>query len=1334
MQTPINSRDIALQNTVPRVLGVSTNYINLTCPTQQFKYGTDNVAQPASTVVTATLVGILKGTVTFATTGLDPVPTAVGNTLTINPDHMTGDVVTVNASMPAQGTTYQAVPVTLSRIFNQLVAKTTRTIDLLPAYTDGSGYTLPAADNFIELYNGIVKLTSNVVYGPATTTKNGLTATVNTATGLITLSQTAANAWTGTSENFTFTATRAGISYNTTYTITKAKQGSGGQQLAEAYLYQWSTTPAAPTGTSVYTWATQTHVYTPTAVNPDTWQTTVPVNPGGGVSLWKITKAVTAEASLTVTQASFTWATGTTTRRITTEANELIKTATVKVYKVDNSVGAPTPPVGTSDYAWSTKTIQAKPATLAVPTPQPNPLGWEILAPAVPPGFKLWEASVNIIDSQSASITNIDWTTASLNAVSYSGINGDSAITAVLTNDTHAIPTDSADSTRNLTNSGTDLFIYEGATALVYDGVGTAAGKFKVTAAVDGVTAGAVTAVTVNAATGARYADLAAATFDKAGTGSITFTVTGTRLDGVTAINYIVKQSFTKTPSGVKGDPGLVYWIVSSASVIQKNAAGTYNPSAVTFTTKKSDGSTTTDYTGFVKFFVNTVDQNLSPANRSTYTYPIAAGTTSVSYALYSDAGFTNLLDTETIPVVSDGSKGDLGNSARRAYVVATTTPAGTPATHPRQGDTLPEDGTWFTGKTWASTAPSTPLEAGEILYQSDGTYITGGSTTWGYPYISALKVGALSSITVNTGQLTINNGSGTGWIKGGDAESLDGANSGDGFFVDSDGYLRVGAGNDVNGNPTGARLKFDANGLAISNAQGINIFTVVSNAQIAASASADSASTSADSAGTAATKAAAAVAAAGSVTWVGDAQIEVVTGTQLKRTSGTGGWSFKKRSTESYVGGAYITFIPVTTVNDFMIGLNGDAAASFTAGNSFVNIDYAWYISGASGLKIYESGAERAVAGILTYTDTTVLSIIYDGRYVKYYRDGVLARTVDAGQNSNLKLFADTTFANNGEAKSIRFGPVGAAGVDGITPTLSVGTVSTGTAGSAVSITPTTSGTNTTLNFTIPQGYNGISYWLVTSVAAINKSSSGSFTPTYVTGTIKKNDGTTITDHAGYFKFYNNGNLVYTSTTAETSKLYNFSGVSATEGVDIYAYADSGFTQLIGRLAIPVIRDGANSIVPGPNGARGSLQGYGSKYGIYNSAWANSDGYRVIYNILAGTNFVTGADTLAAVDGVGGMRNGDTVTITNNAGTASFTRFWDGSSWIDPGVIINGNLLVTGTVGANKLASNFLEANWATIGTLRSAQSGSRVEIKSDVIKVYQGETVRVKIGNLSA
>ena len=1501
MQTPINSRDLALQNTSPRVLGINTNYVNLTCPTQQFKYGTDNAPQPALAVVTASLVGSLTGTVVFVTTGLTPVPTASGNTITINPEHMTGDVVTINASLVYQGATYQAVPITISKIFNQLVAKTTRAIDLLPAYTDGSGYTLPAADNFIELYNGVVKLDSNVVYGPATQTKGGLTAAVNASTGQITLTQASSNTWTSNSESFTFTATRGGISYNTTYTITKAKQGSGGQQLAEAYLYQWlSTEPVTPTGTSTYTWATQSHVYS----NTDLWRTIVSVNPGGGAKLWKITKAVTAEASLTVTQASFTWAGGT-VRQISTEANELIKTALLKIYKVD--VGLPVPPIGSSDYAWATKAIQAKPNLPGQPGNPVIPIGWSLTEPEVNPGFTLWQASVSIIDSQGSSLTSVDWTTASITAISSSGRTGVSAITAVLTNDTHAIPTDYTGETINLSNSGTDLFIYEGATALVYDGVGDTAGKFKVTAAVDGVTVGTPAVVTVDGVTGVRYPDLATADFAKSGTGSVTFTVTGIRniasgqtagasfsytvkqsftktpggnpsvvhwitssvsaiksttpvsgaaaftpasitftnkksvgnittdytgyvkfyrngtevtlnpnnitsytytveagttsvkyelyseatfasgslldsetvpvvADGpkgdkgvtgtasitavltndthaiptdsldtentrvltnsgtdlfiyegatglayttgalgpgtfnvaatatgvtagatstvtinsagtvvangtaggiigvrfadlataafatsttgkiiftvtgqrldATAFTYTVQQSFSKTPSGVAGQPGPAYWLISSSSVIQRTTPVTgnpaFNPTTITFTAKKSVGTTVSDYAGFLKFYRNNVNVPFVPplsANTSSYTYTIEAGTTSVKVELYSEAAFTNLLDSETVPVVADGGKGDIGvtgNSARRAYVVATGTPAGTPATFTATGDKLPlTDDTppvsvWFAGKTWLSAAPSTALAAGETLYQSDGVYVTGGNTTWGYPYISALKVGALSAITTNTGQLTISNGTGTGYIKGGEATDL---TTGKGFYVDNDGNLRVGT-------PGAAQLKFDSGGLTISNAQGSNIFTVVSGAQDAAAESARLAGLAEGNATTAANSAAAAVAVAGSVTWLGDSQITAVTGTQLKRASGTGGWDYKKYSAESYIGGAYISFIPVSTVNDFMIGLNGNPA-TYTAGSSYAGIDYAWYVNGASGLKIYESGTERTVSGTTSYTTSTVLAIIYDGRYVKYYRDGILARTVDTTEGSNLRHYADTTWANNnGEAKSIRFGPVGPLGANGTNATINSITVTTGAPGSSASVTNTGTTSAAILNFTIPRGDKG-----------------------------------------------------------------------------------------------------ADSTVAGPPGARGSLTGYASKYNIYATAWDNDKAYAVIYNMLAGEN--AQSLTYQAFYNAGWrMQVGDTVTMTNGsatvAATAAFTRYWAGTEWIDPAVIINGSLLVTGTVGANKLASNFLSANWANIGTLDSspdplAPSSERLVITKDTLTVYSGNVVRVKLGKLT-
>ena len=97
------------------------------------------------------------------------------------------------------------------------------------------------------------------------------------------------------------------------------------------------------------------------------------------------------------------------------------------------------------------------------------------------------------------------------------------------------------------------------------------------------------------------------------------------------------------------------------------------------------------------------------------------------------------------------------GNNARIAYVVSTTTPASTPATSVVSGPSAyPPSGTWFTGLTWTAS-PST-LTSGQSLYQVDGIYNTAtNETTWyGPPYLSALRVGALSAITVNTGALSV--------------------------------------------------------------------------------------------------------------------------------------------------------------------------------------------------------------------------------------------------------------------------------------------------------------------------------------------------------------------------------------------------------------------------------------------------------------------------------------------------------------------------------------------------------------------------------------------------
>ena len=259
------------------------------------------------------------------------------------------------------------------------------------------------------------------------------------------------------------------------------------------------------------------------------------------------------------------------------------------------------------------------------------------------------------------------------------------------------------------------------------------------------------------------------------------------------------------------------------------------------------------------------------------------------------------------------------------------------------------------------------------------------------------------------------------------------------------------------------------------------------------------------------------------------------------------------------------------------MMGLNSDPTTRST-NSDYITLDYAWYIDGGGGLYIYESGAYIGYYG--SHNITSVYSVVYDGKAVKYYVDGVLQR--EKTTTADIRFYLDSSFATIGaEARSIRFGPVGPAGT---AATIALGTISTGAAGTNVSVTNSGTSSAAVLNFTIPRG---------------NK--------------------------------------------------------------------------------------GDDSTVPGPTGPRGSVQGFGSKYSITNDAWSDYLGNRIIRNLVYGEAYTSSLYTTDL------NRIGDLVTITNTAQTASFTRFWDGGSWADPQVIINGNLIATGTIAADKLAANSL-------------------------------------------
>lgn len=93
----------------------------------------------------------------------------------------------------------------------------------------------------------------------------------------------------------------------------------------------------------------------------------------------------------------------------------------------------------------------------------------------------------------------------------------------------------------------------------------------------------------------------------------------------------------------------------------------------------------------------------------------------------------------------------------------------------------------------------------------------------------------------------------------------------------------------------------------------------------------------------------------------------------------------------------------------------------------------------------------------------------------------------------------------------------------------------------------------------------------------------------------------------------------------------------------------------------------------------------------------------------------------------------GDTVTISN-AGFAA-TKYWSGTAWVDPGVVINGNLLVTGTISGSALAANSINGKTITGATLQTASSGRRVVTDTTSFRSFDSsENLIVQIGAAGA
>lgn len=168
------------------------------------------------------------------------------------------------------------------------------------------------------------------------------------------------------------------------------------------------------------------------------------------------------------------------------------------------------------------------------------------------------------------------------------------------------------------------------------------------------------------------------------------------------------------------------------------------------------------------------------------------------------------------------------------------------------------------------------------------------------------------------------------------------------------------------------------------------------------------------------------------------------------------------------------------------------------------------------------------------------------------------------------------------------------------------------------------------------------------------------------------------------------------------------------------------------GEWSSPVLvsQDGATGSTgsTGATGTRGTRQLYltsASYTAGYGAANYKADATAAIATAVSGSTPTTPI-------------KGDTVTFTN--GTSYTTTYTcDGTygtngnnSWVLPGVVIDGSLLVTGSVTATALSATAIDAKMITGSTLRTATTGARAEIfngDTSITGYDAGSNQRVKI-----
>lgn len=577
--------------------------------------------------------------------------------------------------------------------------------------------------------------------------------------------------------------------YTTRISYSLSRTGIAGNQTATVRLYQWSTAyPGEPNGSSQYAWISGTHSnYTGT----NGWSTTVPPNPEIPlIKLWEASKTLVATADSTITAVD--WTEDYSIVDVTQNGAAGTQSIDAAVYRWEPTI--PAGPTGTSVYTWATGNIT------------PIPSGWSLTPGTSPsPGYTLWKASVRLLASVMDTTSNINWTTAGITAAGYAGDDGQAASLLYLSSTAQAFTflangtADPADQTISFTANlqvlaGTAVFV-----ATRYNSSNSS---------IDTITLGG----------SGNTRTLTSSQFGNAAYCVVTATL-GDFSDQVTIV------AIYDGATGANGQNAIVGYLTNEAVTVQADSSGTVSSfSGASGTFKVFNGLTDVTGTSVTYSVVSEsgVDVSISTAGVYTVNSMSANSGTATLRAVYNTVTIDKVYSIAKSLAGATGTSGTAGASARLMFarIAGSTNPVSGTVTV--SGDVRPTGAqagaVWGSAfnVTWSAIDPDPASE--NTLWQSDGIYSPStGNTVWATPYISNLKVGTLSAITANTGNLNV-----SGQIKASTAtRSGSTMTAGQaGAIIQSDGTFSIGRGfitGDGTANPNGKNITFDGTNFTIN-------------------------------------------------------------------------------------------------------------------------------------------------------------------------------------------------------------------------------------------------------------------------------------------------------------------------------------------------------------------------------------------------------------------------------------------------------------------------------------------------------------------------------------